>query len=74
MWNLLFILVHEALLEYDFTTAVGQIVLDKSGNSNDGVSGTALGTGVGDPVFTDREMYIYHNPYLTLPTNKIHPL
>lgn len=71
---ILFKSIHSSLVDYDFTNAVGQVVLDTSGNENHAVLGPTLLEEASDPVLTDRGAYFTSATYIQLPPNSLRPL
>ena len=60
-------------LSYPFTTSVGQLVQDSSGNNFDGVLGSTLLTESNDAILTDRGAYFNSGTRISVPPNAIHP-
>ena len=71
---LLIALASSSVLYYPFTTLVGQLIQDSTGNDFDGVLGTTLLIESSDAILTDRGAYFNSGTRISVPPNAIHPL
>lgn len=74
--NFLVVIVatYASIVEYDFTTSFGQVIIDNSGEENYGVLGETLLEDTSDPILTDRGAYFYEEDYISMPPNALLPL
>ena len=66
-------LVSGIVLQYDFQTAVGQIIFDSSGNQYDGILGKNLLVESIDAILTDRGAYFTGGQQISIPPNNLFP-
>ena len=60
-------------LEYDFKTAVGQMIVDKSGSGLNSILGGSILIESVDPILTDRGAYFNGSTYISMPPNTLYP-
>lgn len=61
------------IVDYAFSSSIGQVIPDNSGNSYYAVSGSTLLQDLSDPVMTDRGAYFTSSKYISLPPNALQP-